>query len=80
MRNKKEITTKVISEIICDKCGEQFPHETDGISIDYTFGYHSKRDMDRIAVDICEDCFEDMLGETLMNKALQNAEENEIDL
>jgi hypothetical protein len=56
----KEITTKEIEDITCDKCGKSMiidKYSTAGGKMEVGFGYGSKFDMDHYRLDICDDCW-----------------------
>lgn len=75
MKESKKIRINVVSNIICDHCKSEIEHPSDAISINHTFGFQSKRDMDKISLDFCEDCFEDLIGEKLMYRGLAQGQE-----
>jgi hypothetical protein len=49
-------------KIFCDKCEEQIRKES-VVKIQHTFGYGSPRDGDMIEIELCEDCFQDIINE-----------------
>lgn len=70
MKQLKNITIKAISTLICDSCGKQATiddfsfHEF--ISINHHCGYGSIHgDGNQLNVDLCQQCFADMCGDTL---------------
>lgn len=80
MRTQKEVTIKEVDQVFCDKCGDEIPYKTECFNINHTFGYFSSRDGDRISLDICEGCMEDILGEKLMKKGLLQANDDELNI
>jgi hypothetical protein len=73
MREKKLVETLQVVDKICDNCGCSTQFESEGLSIDYTFGYTSEFDMESISIDICDKCIPIVLGKTLMQKGFENA-------
>lgn len=67
MRRYKMKETKEISNIICNQCGKEI-HVTNGMpeeevfSVDYTWGYFSKKDGERHSFDLCESCYDKLLA------------------
>lgn len=70
MKYIKEVQVKKAVRIKCDCCGKDIIH-SDQCTIDYQFGYGSKRDGDRLSLDFCPDCIEQILGEKLLEKGLK---------
>lgn len=70
MRTYKKKLTKVISEILCDCCGQSCTKEIPTIKpsfdheyakIEATWGYFSKQDGMQYDIEICENCFDEVL-------------------
>ncbi len=65
MRVQNQETQK-LEKVICNKCGREMEVEN-GILMegcfhsDWMFGYFSKRDREKHAFDLCEDCYEKMV-------------------
>lgn len=70
---KKTISEDVIKGISCDCCGKKVTgSEVDILSSDITeffidFGYGSKYDTDRIEVDVCDKCIENIFSKFKRN-------------
>jgi hypothetical protein len=71
MKTFKTITTKELTTLICDSCGLQASIDGDYefhefISIAHLCGYDSVHgDGKQIDIDLCQQCFSDMCGDTL---------------
>ena len=72
MRTYKTEPKKVVDEILCDCCGKSctitepvIEHEY--ASIEAIWGYFSNQDGNQYNLDICEDCFNEVL-ELIKNK------------
>lgn len=70
MKIIKKIEVISIVKTQCDNCGSII-HNKEECSINYTFGYESKRDGDRLSLDICHKCIENILGEKLFKKGIE---------
>lgn len=58
---------KKIIDIYCNKCGKNIKVENnivkEGVfSIDYKWGYFSRRDSEIHSFDLCEECYEELLN------------------
>ena len=70
MKNFEDKVVKVISELICDGCGEQATPDDctfhEFISINHRCGYDSIHgDGKQFNIDLCQQCFADMCGDSL---------------
>ena len=64
MRTYKEQTRKVTDDVICDCCGQSTTTMNMGPSwaeLSACWGYGSVHDGDMYNIDICENCFTDVL-------------------
>jgi hypothetical protein len=85
MKTFKTVTAQKVITVVCDGCGLQASADSDYefhefISIDHHCGYGSIHgDGNRIDTDLCQQCFADMLGDTLRvtDKSNNLAEEEE---
>lgn len=79
MKTYKKKLTKVVDQILCDCCGESctkefpttlpsFDHEY--ATIEATWGYLSNQDGTQYNIEICENCFNEIL-ELIKNKRKQ---------
>jgi hypothetical protein len=66
VKTYKKKLTKVISEILCDCCGQsctkEFPFDHEYASIEATWGYLSNQDGTQYDIQICETCFTEVLN------------------
>ena len=71
MKTWKNKTVKVIDQISCDCCGQSCTKEVPTIkpsfdheyaTIEATWGYFSNQDGTKYSVELCEDCFNEVLG------------------
>lgn len=72
MRTYKEEVRKTVDEIFCDCCGKSCTIsepvvEHEYASIEAIWGYFSNQDGKQYNIEICEDCFNDVL-EFITNK------------
>jgi len=70
MKDFEDKTVKVISKLICDRCGEEaIPEDNtfhEFISINHHCGYGSIHgDGNEISIDLCQQCFSGMCGDSL---------------
>ena len=70
MKYFEDKVVKVISKLICDRCGEEAIPEDytfhEFISINHRCGYDSIHgDGSQISIDLCQKCFADMCGDSL---------------
>jgi hypothetical protein len=85
MKTFKTVTTKELTAMVCDGCGLQASAGSDYdfhefISIAHHCGYSSIHgDGKQISIDLCQQCFADMCGDTLrvMDESNTPAENNE---
>lgn len=75
MREKKLVETLEVVDKKCDHCGQSTEYVSEGLSIDYTFGYNSDYDMESISIDLCDKCVPIVLGEKLMEVGFKNAKD-----
>lgn len=67
MRRYQVKETKEVKTIICNQCGKEIP-VTNGcpkegvFSVDYAWGYFSTKDGEKHHFDLCEDCYDRLLG------------------
>jgi hypothetical protein len=90
MKTFKTVTTQELAAVVCDGCGLQASAEGDYefhefISIAHHCGYGSIHgDGKQIGIDLCQQCFADMCGDSLRrvdDNAISNAtEDNEINV
>lgn len=67
MRTHKEEVKKVLGEILCDCCGKSCTITEPVIEHEYaeliaTWGYFSDQDGSQYNIDICENCFTDVVN------------------
>jgi len=67
MRTYKTEPKKVIDEIICDVCGESCTitepvHEHEYAELTAVWSYFSDKDGKKFNIDLCENCFDDVLS------------------
>lgn len=67
MRRYEKNQSQELVQVICNKCGKELKVK-DGIlkegafQADYLFGYFSKKDGTRHHFDLCEDCYDRLVG------------------
>lgn len=70
MKTYKKKLTKVIDQILCDCCGDSCTKEVPTIkpsfdheyaTIEATWGYFSNQDGTQYSIEICENCFNEVL-------------------
>jgi hypothetical protein len=66
MRTYKTEPKKVVDEILCDVCGESCTItepvvEHEYATLEATWGYFSDQDGKQFNIDLCENCFDDVL-------------------
>lgn len=67
MKTFKTEPKKVVDEILCDCCGESCSITEPVVEHEYaeltaTWGYFSDQDGSQFNIDLCENCFNDVLG------------------
>lgn len=67
MRQYKEVKTKEIEKIICNKCGKEIDASNgmlleDVLSVEKRWGYFSKKDNRLDAFDLCEQCYDEFVA------------------
>jgi hypothetical protein len=67
MRTYKTEPKKVVDEILCDVCGESCTITEPIVEHEYaeliaTWGYFSDQDGKQFNIDLCENCFNDVLS------------------
>ncbi|MBP3337980.1 MAG: hypothetical protein J6L69_01080 [Lachnospiraceae bacterium] len=68
MRKYKDKETNQLSKVFCNRCGKKMKVK-DGIimegnfSIEYNWGFFSNKDCERHIIDLCEDCYDEMVRE-----------------
>jgi hypothetical protein len=85
MRTFKTVATQELTAVVCDSCGLQASAEGDYefhefLSIEHHCGYSSIHgDGKQIGIDLCQQCFADMCGDTLRvtDESNTTAENNE---
>lgn len=85
MKHFEDKVVKVISELICDGCGEQATPDDctfhEFISINHRCGYGSIHgDGNQFNIDLCQQCFADMCGDSLTVSEPRDDEQGESDL
>lgn len=70
---------KDLNQIVCNCCGKQIPvadgYAREGVfSVDYTWGYFSKKDGEIHSFDLCEECYDNMLRQFRIPAEIQNGE------
>lgn len=76
MREYQIKETKEIKTIVCNKCGKKI-QTLDGcpregvFSADYTWGYFSEKDGERHSFDLCESCYDELLGSFQIPAAIE---------
>jgi hypothetical protein len=64
---KKTIEAEEIADIICDVCGKSCKKhpkaDFEFATLNSTWGYFSKKDMERHQIIFCEDCYDEFLEE-----------------
>lgn len=66
----KEVTTKVVDDITCDKCGKSIKPDEYSIAggkMEIRFGYGSAYDMLHIEIDVCDECWK-AFEDSMVNK------------
>jgi len=60
----KTIQVQETDAVYCNKCGSQCDHETekDYASLEVHWGFWSRKDMQKHAWDICEDCYDQFVA------------------
>ena len=66
MRKYDDNIEKDLLEIYCNKCGKKILLENGIIkegafSIDYGWGYFSNKDGENHSLDLCEDCYDELI-------------------
>ena len=59
--------TQKIEKIICNKCGREIPVQggnlqEDVLEVEKRLGYHSRKDNQVDCFDLCEDCYDELIG------------------
>lgn len=67
MRQYKEIKTKEIKKIICNKCGKEIGvkngiFQEDVLSVEKRWGYFSEKDNRTDQFDLCEKCYDEFVS------------------
>lgn len=67
MRQYKEIKTKEIEKIICNKCGKEIDVKNgmlleDVLSVEKRWGYFSEKDNRLDRFDLCEQCYDEIIA------------------
>lgn len=80
MKNFEDKIVKVISKLICDRCGEEAIPEDytfhEFISINHRCGYDSIHgDGNQISIDLCQKCFADLCSDRLIITEHNNEEQ-----
>ena len=63
MKTFKKKTVKVLDKIYCDSCGENCSKDIDHeyAELSATWGYWSKQDGTQYHIEMCENCFNEVL-------------------
>ncbi len=85
MKNFEDKVVQIISKLTCDHCGEQAIQDDyefhEFISVNHQCGYGSKHgDGNLLNIDLCQQCFADMCGDSLTVNEHSNEEQVDIDL
>lgn len=67
MRQYQIKESKEVKKIICNQCRKEMPvvngrAEAGVFSVDYAWGYFSEKDGEKHSFDLCEDCYDELLG------------------
>ena len=65
LRTYKTVKRKVEDKVICDVCGKTCTndyYEKEYATVEACWGYGSKQDGSKFDIQLCENCFGDMLG------------------
>ena len=71
--------TRVLTDICCDACGASCKTPLDDYevaTISAQWGYHSRKDGESYHLDLCENCFDDVVKH-VQNLKQQKSENNE---
>jgi len=66
MRRYKNKDDNELSKVCCNKCGKKMKEENGIImegnfSIEYNWGYFSNKDCERHIIDLCEECYDNII-------------------
>ncbi len=66
MRKYKDKSRNELSKVLCNKCGKMLKVRNGIImegnfSIEYNWGYFSDRDCERHIIDLCEECYNQII-------------------
>lgn len=81
MRKYNDENKKDLLEIYCNKCGKKITIDNGivkegAFSITYGWGYFSKKDGETHSLDLCEDCYDELIKS--FNIPINIVERNEI--
>lgn len=65
MKTYRKVTKKVEHNVYCDICDKNctdINYGSEYATVEALWGYASKRDGERFDIQLCENCFGDMLG------------------
>lgn len=65
MKKYSEITVKKmkIEKVFCNCCGKELSRDTDYLSVEKQWGYHSNKDGVCQSFDLCEECVDRLTSE-----------------
>lgn len=66
MRKYEEKPRPVLTDLLCDVCGKSCRTNYADVNFEYAtltaqWGYFSRKDGDNYAMELCEDCFDDVI-------------------
>lgn len=61
-----------MQKTVCNMCGKEFDlwDIQEGFGFDYSVGYGSKYDGEHIHIDLCCDCFDEMMSSYILKKCM----------
>lgn len=68
MRKYKNKDNNELSKVCCNKCGKKMKVKNGIImegnfSVEYNWGYFSNKDCERHIIDLCEECYDNIIEE-----------------
>lgn len=80
MRRYKTDEKEELLEAVCNKCGRKLKLENGYLKegcffVDYAFGYFSRKDGTRHSFDLCEDCYDEMVGQFTISETVTSETE-----
>lgn len=63
----REFDNQILKKVFCNKCGREMPVENGMLragcfGADQIFGYFSRKDGDHHKWDLCEQCYDELVG------------------